>query len=266
MTSRNFTYITYEMKDHVCHLGFNRPDKRNAMNTQMLRELSLALTDFEDDPEARCALIFAHGKAFTLGLELDDVSAAIRSGEPLLPAGAVDPWEAGNGAQGMRKKPIVVAVHGFCFTLGIELMLACDVRIATPSARFAQVEVQRGIMPFGGATIRFVDSAGWGHAMRYMLTGDDFGSEEALRMGLIQEIVEKDKLLERARELASRIAEQAPLAVQATIASARKARLDGVQACKNDLLPETLRLMDTEDAKEGVESFVQKRRAKYRGR
>tara|TARA_Y100001937_G_scaffold128230_2_gene203234 strand:- start:15510 stop:16220 length:711 start_codon:yes stop_codon:yes gene_type:complete len=236
------------------------------MNTQMLQEFALALTSFEDDPEARCALIFAHGKAFSLGLELDDVSASMKSGKGLLPDGALDPWEAGNGASRRRTKPIVVAVHGFCFTLGIELLLACDVRLAAPATKFAQVEVQRGIMPFGGATFRFVEAAGWGNAMRYMLTGDDFGADEALRIGLIQEVVEKDKLLERAETIARKIADQAPLAVQATIASARKAQYEGIEACKSDLLPETLRLMDTEDAAEGVQSFLEKRKANYKGR
>ena len=265
MPSTEFEFITYERQDHVAKIGLNRPAARNAMNTKMLQEFALAITRFENDEQARCAVIFAHGKAFTLGLELDDVAQSMRSGQGLLPEGAVDPWEAGNGANRMRSKPLVVAVHGFCFTLGIELLLACDVRLAAPSTRFAQVEVQRGIMPFGGATFRFVQSAGWGHAMRYMLTGDDFGAEEALRMGLVQEIVEKDRLLQRAEEIAIRISEQAPLAVQATLASARKAQVEGIAACKQDLLPITLRLMDTEDAKEGVQSFLEKRKANYKG-
>ncbi|MBI38436.1 MAG: enoyl-CoA hydratase [Leptospiraceae bacterium] len=264
--STEFEFITYEKKDSLCLIGLNRPKARNAMNTKMLQEFALALTAFEDDRDSRCAVIFAHGKAFTLGLELDDVAATMRNGNAMLPEGALDPWEAGNGSNRVRTKPIVVAVHGFCLTLGIELLLACDVRLAAPSSRFAQVEVQRGIMPFGGATFRFVQSAGWGHAMKYMLTGDDFGAEEALRMGLVQEIVEKDRLLERAQEIARRIADQAPLAVQATIASARKAQIEGIAACKDSLLPETLRLMATEDAAEGVQSFVEKRKAVYKGK
>lgn len=250
----------------MTHIGLNRPEARNAMNTKMLQEFAMALTQFEDDPGSRCALIFAHGKAFTLGLELDDVSEAIQSRKGLLPEGTLDPWEAGNGASRIRTKPIIVAVHGFCLTLGIELILACDVCLAAPSTRFGQVEVQRGIMPFGGATFRFVGTAGWGNAMRYMLTGDDFNAEEAYRMGLVQEIVEKDKLMERASEMAQKIAEQAPLGVQATIASARKAQVQGIDECKKDLLPEILRLMATEDAKEGVQSFLEKRKANYKGK
>ncbi|MEQ8350749.1 MAG: crotonase/enoyl-CoA hydratase family protein [Leptospiraceae bacterium] len=266
MSSKHFEFITYEVKDRICYIGLNRPKARNAMNTKMLREFAHALTAYEDEAEARCAVIFAHGKAFTLGLELDDVAQTMRSGKGMLPEGAIDPWEAGNGANRLRTKPTVVAVHGFCLTLGIEFLLASDVRIAAPSSRFGQVEVQRGIMPFGGATFRFVQTAGWGNAMRYMLTGDDFNAEEALRIGLIQEVVEKDRLMERATELATRIADQAPLAVQATIASSRKAQLEGVEACKNELLPVTLRLMDTEDAAEGVQSFIEKRKANYKGK
>ena len=258
-------FITTEIRDNIFLIGFNRPDKRNAMNTQMLREFALSLTEYEDNDDLRCAVIFAHGKAFSLGLELDDVSETIK-GNALLPEGAIDPWDAGNGSSRIRKKPLVVAVHGFCFTLGIELVLACDVRLAAAATKFAQVEVQRGIMPFGGATFRFVQAAGWGNAMRYMLTGDDFGADEAFRMGLIQEIVPKDQLLDRAIFLARRIAEQAPLAVQSTIASARQAIHEGVEACRAELLPTTLRLMDTEDAAEGVQSFVEKRKAQFKGK
>lgn len=145
-------------------------------------------------------------------------------------------------------------------------MLASDVRIATASTKFGQMEVQRGVFPFGGATMRFPQQCGWGNAMKYMLTGDIFTGAEALRIGLIQEIVEQSALRERAMELAEKIAEQSPLAVRATLASAHKARSDGPAAAAAALYPELMKMLDSEDAAEGIKSFQEKRKAKFTGR
>lgn len=256
--------IRTERRGAITIIELNRPEARNAMNVAMLREFSRAYTEFENDPEARCAVVHAAGKHFSLGLDLEDVAGYLREHKGL-PMGLedVDPWDV-TGRR--RKKPIVCAVHGFCFTLGIELCLASDVRLAARGTRFAQVEVQRGIMPFGGATLRFVQCAGYGNAMRFILTGDPFDADEALRLGVVQEVVEKKALLERALELAESIAKQAPLAVQAARTSAHRGLDEGFAAAAGDLLPETLRLMDTEDAAEGVRSFVEKREANFQGR
>ena len=104
----------------------------------------------------------------------------------------------------IRTKPLVCAVQGICFTLGIELMLAADIVVAADDCRFAQIEVKRGIMPAGGATVRMVERAGWGNAQRYLLTGDEFGSAEALRLGFVQEVVPAGRQKERALEIARR--------------------------------------------------------------
>ncbi|TGK06450.1 crotonase/enoyl-CoA hydratase family protein [Leptospira fletcheri] len=258
--------ILTEKRNHVFLICLNRPDHRNAMNTEMLNRLSEAYTEFEDDPNARCAVVYANGMHFTLGLELNDVADTLKKRRTYTYSeNQIDPWE--NGAtKRKRSKPVVCAVHGFCFTLGIELLLASDVRIAAEKTRFAQLEVQRGIMPFGGATFRFVQSAGWGNAMRYILTGDDFDAAEAYRMGLVQQIVPKKALLEHAISLAERIGEQAPLAVQAAISSARKAVLEGEKEAAKDLLPITLNLMETQDGAEGVQSFLEKRKANFQGK
>ncbi len=257
-------WIRTEKRGFVLEVVFNRPEERNAFNTAMLTQLAEAYTLLENDDELRCALVYAEGKHFTLGLELDEVAATIRRERRLpMPEGSVDPWDLFGR---VRRKPVVVAAHGFCFTLGIELMFAADIRIAAPGTRFAQVEVGRGIMPFGGGTMRWVRDTGWGNAMRYVLTGEPFDAAEALRIGLIQEVVEKSQLVERGRTLAQLVADQAPLAVQAARMNARRYAYEGFDAAASELLAETLRLMDTEDAKEGVLSFQEKRRAVYRGR
>ena len=256
--------IRTEKRGYVLEIVFDRADERNAFNTQMLLELSAAYTQLEDDSELRCALVYAEGKHFTLGLELHEVAATIRREQRLpIPEGNVDPWDL---IGRIRRKPVVVAAHGFCFTLGIELLFAADIRIAAQGTRFAQAEVARGIMPFGGGTMRWVRDTGWGNAMRYVLTGEPFDAPEALRMGLIQEVVPKAALIDRGRALALLVSEQAPLAVQAARQSARRYAYEGFEAAAGDLLKTTLQLMDTEDAAEGVLSFQEKRKAVYKGR
>ena len=256
--------ITRERRGHLLLIGFNRPQKKNAFDLAMLDALSAAVTELDQDPALRCGVIFAHGTDFTAGLDLANVAPAIAGGtRSLFAPGCVDPW-ATHGAA--CRKPIVTAVHGLCLTLGIELMLANDIRLCATNARFAQIEVKRGIFPFGGGTARWVSNVGWGNAMRYLLTADEFNAEEAYRIGLVQEVVAPEKLLERAIQIAETVAAQAPLAVMASLASSRKSVLEGERAAADDLLPKVRELMDTEDAKEGLMSFLERRRGNFQGR
>jgi enoyl-CoA hydratase/carnithine racemase len=163
-----------------------------------------------------------------------------------------------------RTKPTVIAVHGRCLTLGIELCLAQDVVVAASNTRFAQIEIKRGIFPFGGATYRLVQAAGWGNAMRWLLTGDEFDAQEAHRIGLVQEITEPGKQLDRAIFIAETIAAQAPLGVRATLASARRSLNE--EAAARALLPEIVAMMQSEDAREGLMSFMERRSAKFTGK
>ena len=155
--------------------------------------------------------------------------------------------------------------RGYCLTIGIELMLAADINLCASNTRFAQMEVQRGIFPFGGATLRFHQIAGWGNAMRWLLTGDEFDAHEALRLGLVQEVMASEDLLPRAIELASRIARQAPLGVQATLMSARQARMEGEAVAAAGLQVVVEKLLNSEDAKEGVRAMVEKRPGVFKG-
>ena len=164
-----------------------------------------------------------------------------------------------------RTKPVVCAVQGICLTIGIELLLACDVTIAAEDTRFAQMEVRRGIMPFGGATLRFPAAAGWSRAMKWLLTGDEFDAAEALAMGLVAEVVPVGAQLARAIELAERIASRAPLAVQATLANARLAAEEARAAALAALMDTARPLFATADAMEGVRSFLERREAKFTG-
>ncbi|KQV05952.1 crotonase/enoyl-CoA hydratase family protein [Leifsonia sp. Root112D2] len=256
--------ILTERRGQLFLIGFNRPEKRNAADYELLTQLSLAYGEFERDAELRVAVVYAVGDHFTGGLDLADVVPHVGpDGLDVVPEGGINPWQV-DGVQ--LSKPVVMAVQGTCLTLGIELMLASDIVVAADSATFGQVEVARGILPFGGATIRFARAAGWGNAMRWILTGDTFDASEALRMGLVQEIVPHGQQLERAVALAERIAARAPLAVQATLANARLAVREGDEAAENALGPELVRLMQSEDARIGVEAFLTRSEPRFVGR
>lgn len=260
-------FINTTKNENILEIVFNRPGARNVMNMQMFQEFCRAVTMLEEDPEIRCALIYAEGKHFTMGLDLPDVVAALKEQNRLpIPENTVNPWDPAGLIDRARTKPLICAVHGFCFTLGIELLLACDVGLAARGTRFSQAEVQRGIMPFGGATIRFVQAAGWSNAMRYILTGDVFDAAEARRMGIVQEVLEVKDLQDRARAIAKTIASSAPLAVQACLRNARLALTEGEQTAARQILPEVMKLLASDDAQEGELSFIEKRSAQFKGK
>jgi enoyl-CoA hydratase/carnithine racemase len=162
------TKITTEQRGHLLLIGINRPAKLNAFDVEMLHQLGDAFGALESDDGLRCGVVFAHGENFTAGLDLGNVAPAIMQGELVMGAGRIDPWGVHGKA---RTKPTVIAVHGRCLTLGIELILAQDVCVAASDTRCPD-RVKRGIFPFGGATFRLVHTAGWGNAMRWLLTGD----------------------------------------------------------------------------------------------
>ena len=257
----SYDTIRYSTEGHVVSIGLNRPQKRNAFNLQMLRELGEAYTAYESDPHLRCAVLYSEGAHFTGGLDLAEVGPAVAAGAPLFPAGAVDPLGIGRA----RTKPVVCAVQGTCFTLGIELMLASDINLCADQTRFNQLEVGRGIMPFGGATLRFPRLSGWGNAMRWMLTAEDFDAAEALRIGLVQQVLPADQLLPKAQAIAQRIAAQAPLAVQATLAASRLTYED-METMNRGLMAQVRTLMSSEDATEGVLSFMERRAGNFKGK
>ena len=253
-----------ERRGHVLVIELCREKKRNAFTVGMLRDLALAYTELERDDEAWVGVLTARGDHFTGGLDLAEVGPHVASGASLFDGqDLVDPLDL-EGPR--RKKPVVCAVSGICFTIGIELLLACDVAIAAEGTRFAQMEVRRGIMPFGGATLRFAEVAGWSRAMKWLLTGDEFGPNEALAMGLVAEVVPHGEHVARAISLAERIAARAPLAVRATRENARICREQGLEAAKAALMGTARPLFASEDAQEGVVSFLERREAVFKGR
>jgi enoyl-CoA hydratase/carnithine racemase len=247
----------------VLAIGIDRVAKRNGFTPEMATALGDAYTELEREPELRVGLLHAAGEHFTAGLDLPRWAPLMKSGTEVWGGTRIDPLAL---REPRRTKPVVAAVQGICYTLGIELMLAADVVVAASDCRFAQLEVRRGIMATGGATLRIAERAGIGNAMRYLLTGDEFDAETALRFGLVQQVVAPGRQFDEALAIAQRIAAAAPLAVQATRASVLQAIESGPQVAIDAFSAVQARLAASEDAREGVAAFVDRRPPAFRGR
>ena len=256
--------ITTEVRGHIFLIGLNRPEKYNGYTPTMARQLVAAMTRLDEDDDLWVGVIFGHGDHFTAGLDLPKWTKGMSEGggNSKGEEGPVDIVGLGRAC----RKPIVSAVKGITFTLGIELSIAGDIVIAADDCRFSQLEPKRAIHATGGATIRFVQRCGWGNAMYHLLTSDEFDAQEAYRIGLVQEVVPVGRELDRAIEIAEQIASCAPLAVQATKASSRRYMVEGFDAAVAALAPVQQQLLDSEDAEEGVQSFIERRAAEFKGR
>ncbi len=254
------------VQDNLLLICINRPAKRNGFTPKMFKELGEAYTRLDDDASLRVGVLHAAGAHFTAGLDLPSIAPMMRRGEKSVPLGLVDPLDLGMAGYRRRVKPMVVAVQGITYTLGIELMLAADVVVAADDCRFSQLEVKRGIMATGGATLRMAERAGLGNAMLHLLTGDEFGSNEALRLNFVQRVVPAGQALAEAVKIAQSIAEQAPQAVVATRQNVLKAVEHGPVVAMHDFIEVQRRLANSEDAKEGLDSFVERRAARFIGR
>lgn len=253
--------ITTEQRGHVWLMGLNRPKKYNGLTPKMFQELTEAYKELEGNDALRVGVLFGHGDHFTAGLDLPMFREYMQRGEKAYDQSEADVY----GQQAKLSKPLITAVHGITYTAGIEMALAGDIIIAAEGARFSQLEPLRGIMATGGATFRFVERCGWGNAMLHLLTSDEFSAEEAHRIGIVQEVVKLGKQLDRAIEIAEKIAQAAPQAVYATKASAMTYVEKGEAACINEFSSTQSRLSNTEDAAEGVEAFKQRRTPVFKG-
>jgi enoyl-CoA hydratase len=177
--------ITVERRGQIVLIGVNRPQVYNRFDPDAFFGLARAYYDFDNDPSLRAAVFFGHGENFSRGIDVDAFAPLARTGKPFaVTDGMLDPF-----ARAQRlSKPLIAVVHGDTWNMAHELHLVADIRVASADVRFGQDENTHGRFPGGGSTIRFPREAGWGNAMRYMLTGDHWGAEEAYRMGVIQEI------------------------------------------------------------------------------
>lgn len=251
---------------HIMLIEVNRPEKLNAMTQQMYHQLAEAYFELDQDPEAWVGLVHAAGPHFTSGLELTDWGGTFDAGKgfPFTGEKEIDPFYMMSEAR--CRKPIIMAIQGYCYTWGFELMLNTDIRVAATDTRFAMLEVRRGFFPGAGATLRLTKEIGWGNAQRYMLTGDIMNAGEAYRLGLVQQLTEPGQQLDKAMELAGRIAGAAPLGVRFALNSCRVAELEGEKAAKATIYGDMEAVMKSADMQEGIKSFVERREAVFVGR
>ncbi len=256
--------ILVERRGPLLLMGLNRPDKLNAFDPEMIGQLARAYTELDRNKELRCGVLWAEGRYFTSGLDLAKIVAHMPKElfKPIIPRFGVDPWGAQRRA---CRKPVVTAVEGPCYTLGIELLLSGQVTVASESATFIQSEVARGIFPFGGGTARWPVTVGTNNAYLYLLTAGELGAAEAFRIGLVQKLVKPGEALPAALAIAGQIAAQAPLGVQATIESVRLMQSKGARAALSKLRLKFLRLLLSRDAKRGVEAFKARKPAEFQG-
>ena len=253
--------VRHERLGQVLKITIDNATRRNSFVPEMMQELSEALTLLDDDAELRVGVLCADGAHFTAGLDMPKFfgpGATART----TPEGQVDAFQLTR----MCRKPIVAAVQGITYTIGIEMVLACDIVVAADDVRFCQMEAKRGLAPLAGGNFRFLTRMGWGDAMYHLLLVDEFGAAEAHRIGLAQEMVPAGTQVERALELAEIIARNAPIGIQITKATARKF-YEAAEATAIAALPEIrAAVMGTEDMKEGMQSFIERRPAVFTGR
>jgi enoyl-CoA hydratase len=247
----------------VLLIGIDRVEAQNRIDIPTFNGLGQAYYEFEHDDDLRVAVLYGKGPDFSRGLDLPSWGAGLRAGPFQAPPNFLDPL----GTSGPeRSKPLVVAVQGHVTRIAHELFLAADVRVAAQDAVFNQGEATAASFPGGGATIRFVREAGWGNAMRYMLTGQDWRADDAYRMGLVQELTPSGRQLDRAADVAKQIAAAAPLAVRALLASAHRALGEGEKAALAALQPEFGRLLRSEDRQEYLRALRENRAPVFVGR
>ncbi len=257
--------ITVERRGDIVLVGLNRPFIQNRLDPPTRTRLAETFYQYEHDPSLRALVLFGHGENFSRGIDVDASQVGIIAGQRAAStAPKID--VLGNG-QPRRSKPVVVVVHGDTWNLGHEIYLAGDVRVAAANTRFGQDENTHGRFPGGGATVRFVREAGWGNAMRYMLTGDHWSADESYRMGITQQIAPSPAAaLEAGIAIARKIAACAPLSIKATLASAHQV-VDPAEAdALSKLGAQYSALYRTEDFVEGRRAEAEGRPPHYKGK
>jgi len=259
--------LLFDLKDHVAVITLNRPDQRNAMNQELSSALMDCLHRVRADADIRVAILTGAGGTFSAGADLKErASGGGARRADNAPATVIEADPDARWSTMTMEKPLIAAIDGFCLAGGMELALACDIRICTPDAQFGLPEITRGFFPGGGGPQRLGRSIPQSMAMELVLTGDRIDAETALRVGIVSRLVPKNELMPTALKIATRIAGHAPLAVRA----AKEVTL----AAMDQTFDQAMRLGgalrwvvgQTEDAKEGPRAFVEKRAPRYQGR
>lgn len=255
-------YIKYNCEDGIAWAQFNRPEKLNALNRDVLLDLEAVVKACEEDDSVKVLVLTGNEKAFMAGADIDDMA----KGDIGFAYELTDLTMRVQERLADLFKPTIAAVSGYALGAGCEVALCCDIRIAADNAVLGLPEITLGIIPGGGGTQRLPRLVGLSSAAELLLLGDTIKVERAEQIGLVNKVVPLDGLKEEVRKLASRLSERPPLAVRAAKAAMRKgincSLKDGLQI-EQDLF---CMLFGTDDQKEGMSAFIEKRKADFKGK
>ena len=265
----DYTDLLYEVADGIATITLNRPERLNAITLPMLASLSTALRDADLDREVRVIVLTGAGRGFCAGLDVKDLAAGTGIGA-----------DGGGGLATARfdlagsppvvlhttDKPVLCALNGGAAGYGMDLALGCDIRIASSEAKLAAVFTKRGILPESGGSWLLPRLIGWAKATEVAFRGMTLSAQQALELGLVNHVVDAERLMPFTREIAAEIAANAPLAVQATKRMMRLGLEETFEANVHHVFLQLLPLFQTEDFREGMRSFLEKRPARFQGR
>ena len=274
--STTYTVIRVDRKGPIAEVVLDNPDRLNAMAPVFFTEIKQAFEEIDADPEIRVAILWAEGRLFTAGLDLKSAAQGILGGGTENGSVATNNFEMYKAIQDLQdamsasekcRKPVIAAVHGHCIGGGVDLITACDIRLCTQDATFAIHETKIAIVADVGTLQRITGIAGKGMAREMAYTGKRLSADRALRCGFVNEVYEgKERLLEGAREMAAEIAANSPLAVQGTKAVLQYSEEHTTEEGLEYVAQWNSSFLQSEDLKEAITAFIEKRQPEFHGR
>lgn len=255
-----FIKVTKDYQKHIALIQLNRPKELNALNLQLMAEVRDALKELDQNDDVRVIIITGNERAFAAGADIKQMA-----GKNTIDMWKVDQFSTWDQIN-KTKKPIIAAVSGFALGGGCELALSCDMIVASETAQFGQPEIKIGVMPGAGGTQRLTKAIGKAKAMELVLTGKFINAEEALGLNLINKIVPIELYLTEAVKMAKEIASMSPIAVQMAKESVKRSFETHLEEGLHFERKNFYMLFSSEDQKEGMNAFVEKRKAEFKGK